>query len=51
MYTTVGTCHSFYMTVCCPGWIGIQPGQQTFTRIHVRLIKRSEAYTVTEIMF
>jgi len=19
------------MTVCCPGWIGIQPGQQTVT--------------------
>jgi len=30
MYTTIGTYYSFYMTVCCPGWIRtIQPGQQT----------------------
>ena len=21
MYTTIGTYYSFYMTVCCPGWI------------------------------
>jgi len=27
MYTTIGTYYSFYMTVCCPAWIGtIQPG-------------------------
>jgi hypothetical protein len=29
MYTTVGSYYSFYMTVCCPGWIPIQAGQQT----------------------
>ena len=29
MYTTFGT-YSFYMTVCCPGWIvTTQPAQQT----------------------
>jgi hypothetical protein len=27
MYTTVGTYYSFWMSVCCPGWI--QPGQHT----------------------
>jgi hypothetical protein len=27
MYTTVGTYYSFWMTVCFPGWVGIQPGQ------------------------
>jgi len=29
-HTTVGNYYSFYMTVCCPGWIvPVQPGQQT----------------------
>jgi hypothetical protein len=23
MYTKIGTYYSFYMTVCCPGWISI----------------------------
>jgi len=27
MYTTIGNYYSFYMTVCCPCWIAIQPGQ------------------------
>jgi len=22
MYTTAGTYYSFWVTVCCPGWIG-----------------------------
>jgi len=27
MYTAIGTYYSFFMTVCCPGWIvPIQPG-------------------------
>jgi hypothetical protein len=29
MYTTTGTYYSFKKTVCCPGWIGIQPRQRT----------------------
>jgi len=30
MYATIGIYYYFYMTVCCPAWIGtIQPGQQT----------------------
>ena len=30
MYTTIGTCYSFQLTVCCPGQIvPIQPGQQS----------------------
>jgi len=30
MYITIGIYCSFYMTVCCPGWIAtIQTGQQT----------------------
>ena len=28
MYTTVVAYYSFWMTVCCPGWIPIQSGQQ-----------------------
>jgi hypothetical protein len=27
MYTTVGTYYSFYMIVCCAGWIGFQSNQ------------------------
>jgi hypothetical protein len=27
MYTTIGTFYSFWKTVCCPGWIGIQSNQ------------------------
>jgi len=23
MYTAIGTYYSFYMSVCCPGWIGL----------------------------
>jgi hypothetical protein len=29
MYTTIGTHYSFYMIVCCPISVPIQPGQQT----------------------
>jgi hypothetical protein len=33
MYSTIGTFFSFWMTVCCPDWIPIQPGQQTVTQL------------------
>jgi len=36
MYTALGTYYSFYMTDCCPGWIGIQPGQQSIL-VYIRL--------------
>jgi len=29
LYTTVGTYYSFLVTLCCPGWVPTQPGQQT----------------------
>ena len=29
MYTTIRTYYSCKMSVCCPGWIGIQPGEQS----------------------
>jgi len=29
MAKTISTYCSFYMAVCCPGWVPIQPGQQT----------------------
>jgi hypothetical protein len=26
MCTTIGSCHTFWMNVCCPGWIGTNAG-------------------------
>ena len=33
MYITIGTYYSFYMTVCCPGWIGSNPTRTTDSQL------------------
>jgi hypothetical protein len=41
MCTTIGTYYSFYMTVCCPGWIGtpIWSSNQVGVSLHESYIK------------
>jgi hypothetical protein len=38
MYTTIGTYYSFYMTVCCPGWVGTGSILTTTTDSHIKTI-------------
>jgi hypothetical protein len=38
MCITVGTYYSFYMTICCPGWIGTSSNPTSTTDSHLKRI-------------
>jgi hypothetical protein len=40
MYTTIRTYYAFYVTVCCPGWIGTNPTRTTDNHLE-RIISAS----------